>query len=45
MRILTLILVLFAVSGCTSMLVGGGAESSKQQECTQSEKEANKSGC
>jgi len=45
MRILTLLVLLFALSGCTAMLVSGGAESSKQDECTENEKEADKSGC
>jgi hypothetical protein len=45
MRIPVLILILVAISGCTAMLVSGGAESDKQQECTKSEKEAEKRGC
>ncbi len=45
MRIITLLVMMFALSGCTAMLVGGGAESGKQDECTESEREAEKSGC
>jgi len=45
MRLPLLILMLLAISGCTAMLVGGGAESDKQQECTKSEIEAGKRGC
>ena len=45
MRLPILLLVLMAISGCTAMLVGGGAESEKQQECTKSEIEAEKRGC
>ena len=45
MRIITLLVLMFALSGCTAMLVSGGAESSKQDECTESEEEAEKSGC
>jgi hypothetical protein len=45
MRIITLLVLMFALSGCTAMLVSGGAESSKQDECTESEREAEKSGC
>jgi len=45
MRILILLAMLLAFSGCTAMLVTGSAESEKQSECTESEKEAEKSGC
>jgi hypothetical protein len=45
MRIVTLLLLMFALSGCTAMLVSGGAEGSKQDECTENQKEAEKSGC
>ena len=45
MRIITLLVLMFALSGCTAMLVSGGAESSQQDECTESEREAEKSGC
>jgi hypothetical protein len=45
MRIIKLLVLMIALSGCTAMLVSGGAESSKQDECTESQKEANKSGC
>jgi len=36
---------MLAFSGCSAMLVGGGAESEQKSECTESEKEAKKSGC
>ena len=45
MRILGLLVMMFALSGCTAMLVSGSAESGKQIDCTESEKEAEKSGC
>jgi len=45
MRIITLLVIIFALSGCTAMLVSGGAESSKQDECAESQNEAEKSGC
>ena len=45
MRLAVLILIFLALSGCTAMLVGGGAESQKTQECTKSEIEAQKRGC
>jgi hypothetical protein len=45
MRILILLAMMFALSGCTAMLVGGEAESGKQDECSESEKEAEKGGC
>ena len=45
MRILVLLVMMLAFSGCTAMLVGGSAESEQQSECTESEKEAEKSGC
>jgi len=45
MRIATFLVMMFALSGCTALLVGGGAESTTQDECTESEREAEKSGC
>jgi len=45
MRLLILLVMMLAFSGCTAMLVSGGAETQKQSECTESEKEAEKSGC
>lgn len=45
MRIITLLVMMFALSGCTALLVSGGAESSTQDECSESDKEAEKSGC
>jgi len=45
MRLPVLILIMLAISGCTAMLVSGGAESGKKQECTKSEIEAEKRGC
>jgi hypothetical protein len=45
MRILGLLVMMIALSGCTAMLVSGSAESGKQTDCTESEKEAEKSGC
>ena len=45
MRILVLLVMILAFSGCTAMLVSGGAESQEQSECTEREKEAEKSGC
>jgi len=36
---------MLAFSGCTAMLVGGGAESEQKSECTESEQEAEKRGC
>jgi len=45
MRILIVLVMMFAFSGCTAMLVSGSAESGKQDECSESEKEAENSGC
>ncbi len=45
MRIVILLVMMFAFSGCTALLVSGGAESSSQDECTDSEKEAGKREC
>jgi len=45
MRILIVVVMMFAFSGCTAMLVSGSAESGKQDECSESEKEAEKGGC
>ena len=45
MRIVTLLVIILALSGCTAMLVSGGAESGKQDECAESQEEAEKSGC
>jgi len=45
MRILIVLVMMFAFSGCTAMLVSGSAESGTQDECSESEKEAEKGGC
>jgi hypothetical protein len=45
MRIAILLVMMVALSGCTAMLVSGGADKSTQDECTESQKGANKSGC
>jgi len=45
MRILILLVMMLSFSGCTAMLVSGSAESDKHDECTDSEKEAEKRGC
>jgi uncharacterized protein YceK len=45
MRILVLLAMMSALSGCTAMMVGGSAESGKPAECSESEKEAEKRGC
>jgi len=45
MRIMVILMMLFALSGCTALLVSGEADSGEQSECTQSDKEAEKSGC
>jgi len=39
------LVMVFALSGCTAMLVSGSAESEKPSDCTESEKEAEKRGC
>ena len=45
MRLLVLTLMIMTLSGCTAMLVGGGAETGTQNECSESDKEAKKRGC
>jgi hypothetical protein len=45
MRIWVLLVLLFTLSGCTAMLVGGSADGGKQAECSESDKEAEKRGC
>jgi hypothetical protein len=45
MRILALLVLIITLSGCTAMLVGGSAEGNKSDECSEREKEAEKSGC
>ena len=45
MRIIVILVMMFALSGCTAMLVSGSAESEKPSDCTESEKEAEKRGC
>jgi hypothetical protein len=45
MRLIVILVMMFAFSGCTAMLVSGSAESEKPSDCTESEKEAKKRGC
>jgi len=45
MRILALLVLIITLSGCTAMLVSGSAEGKKSDECSEREKEAEKSGC
>lgn len=45
MRILVLLIMIVTLSGCTAMLVSGSADSGKRDNCSESEKEAQKSGC
>jgi uncharacterized protein YceK len=45
MRLLALLVMIFALSGCSAMLIGGSAESEKRSDCTEQEKEAGKRGC
>ena len=45
MRILTSLVLAILLSGCTAMLVGGSADTGKQSECSESDKEAGKRGC
>ncbi len=45
MRLIVILVMMFALSGCTAMLVSGSAESEKPSDCSESEKEAEKRGC
>jgi hypothetical protein len=45
MRIAVLIVLMFTLSACTAMLVGGSAASEQQNDCTETEQEAEKRGC
>lgn len=45
MRLLVLLVMIVALSGCTAMLVGGSADSGGADNCSESEKEATKRGC
>ncbi|MDH3407891.1 MAG: hypothetical protein OEN51_00810 [Gammaproteobacteria bacterium] len=45
MRLLVLLVMIVTLSGCTAMLVGGAADSGGQDNCSESEKEAQKRGC
>jgi len=42
---LVLLVLMVSLSGCTAMLVSGSADSGKQAECSESDKEAEKRGC
>ena len=45
MRSIVIVMLLFALSGCSAMLLSGSAEHDKPSDCTESEKEANERGC
>ena len=45
MRLIVLIVMLTALSGCSAMLMSGSAEHERPSDCTESEKEANERGC
>ena len=45
MRFIVLIVTAFLLSGCSSMLLSGSAETEKRSDCTESEREAQESGC
>ena len=45
MRLIVLLVIGFLVSGCSAMLLSGSAETEQRSDCTESEREAKKSGC
>jgi len=45
MRLLAMLVMIVTLSGCTAMLVGGSADSGGQENCSESDKEAQKRGC
>ena len=45
MRMLGLLAVLFLMTGCSAMLVGGSATAEKPDECQENERKENGSEC
>jgi len=45
MRLIIVLVMMFTLSACSAMLVSGSAESEKRDDCTESEREAEKRGC
>ncbi len=45
MRLIVLLVVASALSGCSAMLLGGSAESEPRSDCTETKKEAQERGC
>jgi len=45
MRLFIVLVMAFALSGCSAMLVSGSAESEKRDDCTESERKDEKRGC
>jgi len=44
-QLIVAVVMLFSLSACSAMLVSGSAESEKRDNCTESEREAEKRGC
>ncbi len=45
MRLIVILILFLGLSGCSAMLMSGSAEHERPNDCTESEKEANKRGC
>lgn len=45
MRFIVLLVTALLLTGCSAMLLSGSAETEKRSDCTESEREAEKSGC
>ena len=45
MRLTVLVVVALLLSGCSSMLLSGSAETEQRKDCTENEREAKKDGC